>query len=364
MRWPPRKCSTCRRPRWTARCSSPASRWASGRWRRGTAWARRTWPPFARPPRPARSASRSVSRGSDRTSCTRPRRPASSPRRRPGRASPSAPCARGASTWSPRTGACWRFPSRASNGSTRSTRSSSSRAGITSRWRRATWWRASRPRPTWWTGLPSWRAPGWRRSYTPLLMVRPYAGVTIAAVVAEPLAPEGRDRFEEAARLRAESLDGVFLGVHDLDAGDPTAAARDALEELALRQRAGVLLVGGVSAGDPLAPIFAALEALGGVGVPARRPRASRVHALARPARRHPAPGPPALRRLRHGHGGRPAPAAADDRERPSRRHPSPPSAMADCLAGRCGPGFRRTLANCPIRPPLDLSLVKRVIRA
>jgi molybdopterin biosynthesis enzyme len=108
--------------------------------------------------------------------------------------------------------------------------------------------------------------------HTPLLTVRPYAGVAIAAVVAEPLAPEGRDRFEAASRLRAESLDGVFLGVHDLDTGDPTAA-RNALEELALGRRAGVLLIGGVSAGDPLSPIFSALEALGGVvyrrGVPA-----------------------------------------------------------------------------------------------
>ena len=57
---------------------------------------------------------------------------------------------------------------------------------------------------------------------------------------------------------------------------DPTAAnttTRGVLNELANAQRAGVLLVGGVSAGDPLAPLFAALEALGGVvvrrGVPA-----------------------------------------------------------------------------------------------
>ena len=109
--------------------------------------------------------------------------------------------------------------------------------------------------------------------HAPLLTVRPYTGVTVAAIVAEPLGPEGRDRFEAASRLRAESLDGVFLGVHDLDAGDPTVAARDTLDNLAVQQRAGVLLIGGVSAGDPLAPIFAALEVLGGVvyrrGVPA-----------------------------------------------------------------------------------------------
>ena len=109
--------------------------------------------------------------------------------------------------------------------------------------------------------------------HAPLLTVRPYTGVTVAAIVAEPLGPEGRDRFEAASRLRAESLDGVFLGVHDLDAGDPTVAARDTLDNLAVQQRAGVLLIGGVSAGDPLSPIFAALEVLGGAvyrrGVPA-----------------------------------------------------------------------------------------------
>jgi hypothetical protein len=109
--------------------------------------------------------------------------------------------------------------------------------------------------------------------HSPLVMVRPYAGVTVAAVVAEPLTPEGWERFESASRLRTASLEGVFLGTHGLAGSDPTAAARDTLEELAFHRGAGVLLVGGVPAGDPLAPVFAALETLGGVvyrrGVPA-----------------------------------------------------------------------------------------------
>jgi len=113
-------------------------------------------------------------------------------------------------------------------------------------------------------------------AFAPLLEVRPYPGVTVAAVVAESLAPDARGRFEAASRLRAESLGGSFLGLRDIGGAVPaaaTAAAREALEELAVRQRIGLLLIGGVSAGDPLAPLFAALEALGGVvfrrGVPA-----------------------------------------------------------------------------------------------
>jgi carbon monoxide dehydrogenase subunit G len=112
--------------------------------------------------------------------------------------------------------------------------------------------------------------------YAPLIEVRAYAGVTVAALVAESLAQDGQGRFEAASRLRAESLGGSFLGVWDVSADDPAAAeaaARGALEELARRQHTGLLLIGGVSAGDPLAPLFFALEALGGVvfrrGVPA-----------------------------------------------------------------------------------------------
>ena len=58
--------------------------------------------------------------------------------------------------------------------------------------------------------------------------------------------------------------------------GEPDAAereARAALESLAIARKLPVILVGGVSAGDPLAPFFAALRSLGGRvvrhGVPA-----------------------------------------------------------------------------------------------
>ncbi len=110
----------------------------------------------------------------------------------------------------------------------------------------------------------------------PILAIRPYAGISVAGIVAEPLPPEALARFEAASRLRAESLGGRFLGAQEVHAEEPGVAAgraRAALEDLSGRQRAGLLLVGGVSAGDPLAPLFAALEALGGVvfrrGVPA-----------------------------------------------------------------------------------------------
>jgi formylmethanofuran dehydrogenase subunit E len=113
-------------------------------------------------------------------------------------------------------------------------------------------------------------------AHAPLLSVQPYAGVTVAGIVAESLSPGALDRFVSASRLRAESLDGSFVGVRELGATEPAVAlerARDALEELAVRQRVGLVLVGGVSAGDPLAPLFAAIEALGGEvfrrGVPA-----------------------------------------------------------------------------------------------
>ena len=111
---------------------------------------------------------------------------------------------------------------------------------------------------------------------TPLIDVAAYAGSSVAAIVAEPLDEEARARFEAASRLRAESLGGTFLGTWDIASDDPTrveVAARTVLDELAHQRRVPVLLVGGVSAGDVLAPFLAALDTLGGRlvrrGVPA-----------------------------------------------------------------------------------------------
>ncbi|MEZ4412985.1 MAG: SRPBCC domain-containing protein [Gemmatimonadales bacterium] len=110
----------------------------------------------------------------------------------------------------------------------------------------------------------------------PLLSVRPYTGVTVAALAAESLPAGALERFVAASRLRAESLGGSFLGVRAIPSDGSTDAvdhARAALEDLAVQQRTGLVLIGGVSAGDPLAPLFEALEGLGGEvfrhGVPA-----------------------------------------------------------------------------------------------
>jgi carbon monoxide dehydrogenase subunit G len=114
------------------------------------------------------------------------------------------------------------------------------------------------------------------REHDPLIDVAAYTGASMASLVAEPLGDEARARFEAASRLRAESLGGTFLGTWDVASENPesaVAAARAALEELAHQRHVPVLLVGGVSAGDGLAPFFAALDALGGSvvrrGVPA-----------------------------------------------------------------------------------------------
>ncbi|HEX5005104.1 MAG TPA: SRPBCC domain-containing protein [Gemmatimonadales bacterium] len=113
-------------------------------------------------------------------------------------------------------------------------------------------------------------------AHAALISVRPYTGATLGALIVEPLPPDARDRFESAARLRAESLGGGFGGVVDVTGSDPeavSAALCGALDDLALHRRVDVLLVGGVSAGDPLSPLLSALATLGGEilrrGIPA-----------------------------------------------------------------------------------------------
>ncbi len=114
------------------------------------------------------------------------------------------------------------------------------------------------------------------RAHAPLIEVRPYRPLEVAALVEELLDGEALARFEAGARLRVGALGGRFLGTTAIGDPEPTAAeaaARAALEALVLRRGIPVVLVGGVSAGDPLAPFFAALEGLGGAvlrrGVPA-----------------------------------------------------------------------------------------------
>ena len=114
------------------------------------------------------------------------------------------------------------------------------------------------------------------REAGPLVDVATYLPLTVAALAAEPLADDAFTRFELAAKTKVESLGGIFAGVTHIAAEDPAEACarlRDALGSLALKLRLPLLLVGGVSAGDPLAPFYEALESLGGRvlrrGVPA-----------------------------------------------------------------------------------------------
>jgi hypothetical protein len=109
-----------------------------------------------------------------------------------------------------------------------------------------------------------------------LIGVRPYVSHEVAAVVARRVSAGDRARFESSARLKVAALGSRFLGTVLIASHDAEDAGREieaALHDLALVRRVPVLLVGGVSAGDPLSPFYDALERLGGRvlrhGVPA-----------------------------------------------------------------------------------------------
>src|SRR5918994_1745014 len=104
----------------------------------------------------------------------------------------------------------------------------------------------------------------------PLVDVRPYLPLEVGAIAAEALGPDDLARFEAGARAKIEALGSRFTGttmVRDRDPDEAERGARQALEELVYGRGLPVVLVGGVSAGDPLAPFFAALEGLGGGGL-------------------------------------------------------------------------------------------------
>jgi molybdopterin biosynthesis enzyme len=114
------------------------------------------------------------------------------------------------------------------------------------------------------------------RNAAPLVDVAAYLPLAVAALAAESLAADALERFELAARTKVTSLGGRFAGVIQVSADDPaeaTARLRDTLRQLAVERGIPLLLVGGVSAGDPLSPFYSALESLGGSilrrGVPA-----------------------------------------------------------------------------------------------
>ena len=110
----------------------------------------------------------------------------------------------------------------------------------------------------------------------PLIEVRPYRVLDVGAIAEEAMTAEALARFETGARRKVESLGSRFAGTILVGDRDPERAeqgCREALGRLALERGLPVVLVGGVSAGDPLSPFFAALGALGGQvvrrGVPA-----------------------------------------------------------------------------------------------
>ena len=114
------------------------------------------------------------------------------------------------------------------------------------------------------------------RAEGPIVEVRPYRPTEVGAIAVEAMTPDLLARFEAGARAKVEALGGTFGGtvvVADDEPDRAEAAARDALETLVRQRALPIVLVGGVSAGDPLAPFFAALERSGGTvlrrGVPA-----------------------------------------------------------------------------------------------
>jgi hypothetical protein len=114
------------------------------------------------------------------------------------------------------------------------------------------------------------------REDAPLVEVRPYLALEVAAIVTETVSDSALARFESGARMKLEALGSRFIGTTLVANPDPDATERDiraALTTLVLERRLPVVLVGGVSAGDPLSPFYAALKSLGGRvvrhGVPA-----------------------------------------------------------------------------------------------
>lgn len=110
----------------------------------------------------------------------------------------------------------------------------------------------------------------------PLIDVAPYLPLQVGAIAAESLEAAALTRFTASAQMKVTSLGGVFAGTWPVEEGEPAALTRriaTVLEELTSQLGLTLILVGGVSAGDPLAPFYEALKGLGGRvlrrGVPA-----------------------------------------------------------------------------------------------
>ena len=114
------------------------------------------------------------------------------------------------------------------------------------------------------------------RADGPVVEVRPYRSHEVPAIVAEDIGEPQLERFVTGAAAKLEALGSRFAGAVQVWEADPdrsAARAREALGRLVLQDRRPIVLVTGVSAGDPLSPFREALLALGGSfvrhGVPA-----------------------------------------------------------------------------------------------
>ncbi|MEP6571459.1 MAG: hypothetical protein ABJD11_02150 [Gemmatimonadota bacterium] len=113
------------------------------------------------------------------------------------------------------------------------------------------------------------------RAAHPIVDVLPYLPLDVVAIAAEPLESPGLARFDAAARAKTTALGGRFqetIHIAEEENERATAELRDTLTRV-VERGVRLLLIGGVSAGDPLAPFYAALDAAGGRvlrhGVPA-----------------------------------------------------------------------------------------------
>jgi hypothetical protein len=102
------------------------------------------------------------------------------------------------------------------------------------------------------------------RERGPVVEVRPYQALDVPAIICEPLDAAARRRFEDGAGGKLAALGSRLERI--LETADPDPFHASALAEGALRQVGGarVVLVAGVSAGDPLAPFAEALALAGG----------------------------------------------------------------------------------------------------
>ena len=106
--------------------------------------------------------------------------------------------------------------------------------------------------------------------------VRPYRSLEVGALVMERVPADHLARFESAIRGKLESLGSrlklLELAVSAVPAENESLVLAS-LHTMAVTQRLPLVLVAGVSAGDPLAPFFRGLERAGGRmirhGVPA-----------------------------------------------------------------------------------------------